>query len=190
MECGVSMSIEPPDAAHIDSHDPQFDVTVSPWRRYSEVLVALGVVVLGVVILIDLQDIRIPKAFSSVGPRVFPTVIGWGLVLLGVWYAIDVLRGDTAAPSEDSEDADPSLPADWGVLAGLAVTLAAYALLMKPAGFVIASTVVFTGAAISMGSRQFIRDILIAIVISFVTYYAFSEWLGIRLPKGILEGIL
>jgi putative tricarboxylic transport membrane protein len=145
---------------------------------------------MGVVILVDLQDIRVPKAFSSVGPRVFPTIVGWGLVVLGIWYAIDVLRGDTAKPSDDSEDADPTLPVDWPVLGGLAIALTIYALLMKPAGFVIASAVLFVLAAFSMGSRQIVRDVGIGIVVSVATYLAFSEWLGIRLPEGILERLV
>jgi putative tricarboxylic transport membrane protein len=170
---------------------PPHQVRESPWwARHLELLVALGVVAMGVVILIDTQDIRVPKAFASVGPRVFPTIVGWGLVGIGIWYAIDILRGDTAVPSADSEDADPTLPADWGVLGGLAVALTAYALLMKPAGFVIASSVLFVLAALSMGSRQLVRDLVIGIVVSFGTYLAFSEWLGIRLPQGILERFL
>jgi putative tricarboxylic transport membrane protein len=125
-----------------------------------------------------------------VGPRVFPTIVGWGLVAIGIWYVVDILRGDAAAPSTDSEDADPTLPADWNVLAGLAVALTAYALLMKPAGFVIASTVLFVLAAIAMGSRVILRDLAIGIVVSFGAFWAFSEWLGIRLPEGLLERFL
>jgi len=159
----------------------------SRWVHYAEILVAIGIAAMGVVILIDLQDIRVPRAFSSVGPRVFPTVVGWGLVIIGVWYAIDILRGDTAAPSADSEDADPTLPADWVVMGGIALSLVAYALLMEPAGFVVASAVLFVAATFSMGSRSYVRDIVIGVAVSLITFLAFSEWLGIRLPNGILE---
>jgi putative tricarboxylic transport membrane protein len=159
------------------------------WARYAELAVTLAVIALGIVILIDTRDIRVPKAFSSVGPRVVPTIVGWGLVIVGIWYAIDVILGHTAAPSGDSEDADPTLPADWGVLGGLAITLIAYAALIRPVGFVLASTVLFAGAAVAMGSRQVLRDLAIGLVLSAVTYYAFTEWLGIRLPEGILEGL-
>jgi putative tricarboxylic transport membrane protein len=117
-------------------------------------------------------------------------VIGWGLVVIGVWYAIDVLRGDTGAPSADSEDADPSLPADWKVLGGLAAALAVYAVLMDTAGFMIASAVLFWGAAFAMGSRSFVRDAAIGLLVSLVTFLVFSEWLGIRLPVGVLEQFL
>ncbi len=155
--------------------------------RYAEVLVAVGVIAMGIVILIETRDIRVPKAFSSVGPRVVPMVIGWGLVGVGAWYTIDVVRGRTAAPSGDSEDADPTLPADWAVLGGLAAALAVYAVLMEWAGFVIASAVLFAMASFSMGSRKVLRDAAIGVVVSLAVFFVFSEWLGIRLPEGLLE---
>lgn len=157
------------------------------WRRYAEVLVALGVIIMGVVILIETRDIQVPRAFASVGPRVFPNIVGWGLVVVGAWYAIEVVRGDTAAPSADSEDVDPALPADWRVLASLALSLAVYAALMEWAGFVIASAVLFTMAAYAMGSRHGARDAAIGIILAAVTYLVFKEWLEIRLPAGLLE---
>lgn len=159
----------------------------SNWGRYAEFMVALGLLAMGIVILVDLQDIRVPRAFSSVGPRVFPTVVGWGLIVIGVWYVIDVALGHAVAPSADSDDADPTLPADWAVMGGIAFSLVVYALLMESAGFVVASAALFTIAAYAMGSRRYVRDIAIAVAVSLITFFAFSEWLGIRLPYGILE---
>lgn len=157
--------------------------------RYAEVMVAVGVVAMGIVILIETRDIRVPRAFSSVGPRVVPYVIGWGLVIIGAWYAIDVVRGRPAAPSADSEDADPTLPADWAVLGGLGLALAIYAALMEPAGFILASALLFTMAAFAMGSRKLVRDAVIGLAVSVITFLVFSEWLGIRLPPGLFEPI-
>jgi putative tricarboxylic transport membrane protein len=159
----------------------------TPMRmRIAEVLVALGVVVLGVVILVESRDIRIPRALTVVGPRNIPIVIGCGLILVGIWYAIDVWFGKAALPSGDSEDADPTLPADWSVLAKLAVTLAVYAMLMVPAGFILASAALFTGTAYAMGSRVPVRDVAIGLVLASLTWLVFDPWLGIRLPAGLL----
>jgi len=167
------------------SHEDEPQAPATGFARYAEVLVALGVLVLGIVILVETRDIRVAKMYSKVGPRVIPTVVGWGLVVLGAWYAVDVLRGDTAVPSGDAEDVDPTLPADWRTLAGLGIALAAYAALMNPLGYVIASTVLFVLAAISMGSRHFVRDTVIALITAIVTYYAFRNGLNIRLPQGL-----
>jgi putative tricarboxylic transport membrane protein len=111
-------------------------------------------------------------------------------VLVGIWYAVDVLRGDVAEPAADSEDADPTLPADWGVLARLAAVLVVYAFIMKPAGFIIASAVLFSGTAYALGSRHFVRDVPIGVALAIAAWFLFSEWLGIRLPAGLLDGIL
>ena len=152
--------------------------------RYAELLVAIGFVLLGVVILLETRDIRVAKAYSKVGPRVIPTIVGWGAVAIGAWYAVDVLRGNVAVP-EDAEDADPTLPTDWGTLAGIATALVMYAVLVRPAGYVLASTVLFLVAAWSMGSRRYLRDGVIALVVAIASYVAFSEGLNIRLPQGV-----
>ncbi|HYI25304.1 MAG TPA: tripartite tricarboxylate transporter TctB family protein [Thermomicrobiales bacterium] len=157
--------------------------------RLAETLVAVGVVVLGLVILVETQDIRVPRALTVVGPRNVPVIVGVSLVLIGIWYAVDVLMGQTAIPSGDSEDADPTLPADWGVLAQLAVVMALYAILMEPAGFVLASAMLFVGTAFAMGSRHIPRDVIIGLVLAVATWLVFDRWLGIRLPPGVLEGM-
>lgn len=177
-------AVDPPETISTGSPAP----AAAPWMRYLEIIVALAVIAMGIVVLVETQDIRIPRALTIVGPRDFPRIVGAGLIILGIWYVIDIIRGDQAAPSADSEDADPTLPADWAVLGQLAVVLAAYALLMRPAGFIIASFVLFLGVSFALGSRHYLRDSIAGIVLATVTFLVFSEWLGIRLPDGLLSG--
>lgn len=161
----------------------------SRWIRYAEVAVALAVVVLGIVILVETQDIRVTRATARVGPRIIPTIIGWGLIVIGCWYAIELLRGQHARPGADSEDVDISLPPDWLTIGGIGAGLVAYMLLIERAGFVLASATLFVITAFSMGSRKIVRDIVLAIVIAVAAYTAFSEGLGVRLPQGVLDGL-
>ena len=181
----MEQRLDRPELETVFTPDSDAPSPAEGWARYTELIVAIAVLAMGAVVLWETRDIRVAKMYSKVGPRVFPTVVGWGLVALGAWYAIDVLRGDTAAPSADAEDADPSLPADWGTLAGLAVALAAYASLMTSAGYVIASTALFVLASWSMGSRKQLRDGVIGLSTAVITYYAFRNGLNIRLPQGI-----
>jgi putative tricarboxylic transport membrane protein len=182
------MAADPLDQTPVPT-EPASQPERGTWDKYAEALVAIGVSAMGIVILITTQDIAIPKAYSVVGPRAIPTIVGWALVILGIWYLIDVLRGNVAIPSGDSEDADPTLPADWGVLIGLALTLGVYAVIMEPAGFIVASALLFFSSATVMGSRHFVRDAIIGIVMATLVFLVFREWLGIRLPYGILEGL-
>jgi putative tricarboxylic transport membrane protein len=156
--------------------------------RIAEFALALGVIVLGAVVLWQTRDIRITPMNSRIGPRVIPYIVGSGLVVVGLWFAIEVLLGRTtqAGGGEDSEDADPTLPTDWGTIGFIAISLVIYLYLIERAGFIIASSVLFFGAAFGMGSRRILRDVAIAIAVSVSIYFIFTRGLSLRLPEGVL----
>lgn len=158
--------------------------------EFAELLVAAAVLILGIVILVQTQDIRVPRAYTKVGPRVIPELIGWALIAVGIWYVVDILRTGGAAPSAESEDVDVTLPTDWPTVAILSFALILYLLLIERAGFVIASAAMFEVAAFSMGSRRYLRDISIAILLSLAVYLVFTRGLEVRLPAGWLDGVL
>ena len=165
-------------------------ITRHPSPNVGETLLALGAVVFGVLIIWQTTLIRLTPAYSKVGPRVIPYIVGAGLVIVGAWLAYEALTGRAATGSTDSEDADPTLPTDWRCIALLALALLAYLLLIEPAGFIIASATLFVMAAFAMGSRRLARDIAIGIVMAAVLYVVFNRGLGLSLPAGILEGII
>ena len=156
--------------------------------RIAEFALAVGVVILGIVVLWQTREIRITPMNARIGPRVIPYVVGSGLVVVGLWFAVEVLRGRAprAGSGEDSEDADPTLPTEWDTIGFIAIALVAYLLLIERAGFIIASAVLFFGAAFGMGSRRILRDVVVAIVISTAIYFVFTRGLDLRLPEGVL----
>jgi putative tricarboxylic transport membrane protein len=156
--------------------------------RIAEFALALGVIVLGAVVLWQTRDIRITPMNSRIGPRVIPYIVGSGLVVVGLWFAVEVLlgRATQAGGGEDSEDADPTLPTDWGTIGFIAISLVIYLYLIERAGFIIASSVLFFGAAFGMGSRRILRDVAIAIAVSVSIYFIFTRGLSLRLPEGVL----
>ncbi|MEA2529779.1 MAG: putative tricarboxylic transport rane protein [Thermomicrobiales bacterium] len=161
----------------------------SRFDRYAELALAVGVLVLGALVLWKTTEIRLTPVNSRVGPRVIPYIVGGGLVLTGCWLALDVLRGRVARPSagEDDEDADSSLPTDWAKVGMLAASLVAYLLLIERAGFIIASAVLFFVASFGMGSRRILRDVIVALLLSVGAYVLFTKGLSLRLPKGWLD---
>src|SRR5215203_2659476 len=172
---------------------PDHPMTPSPPERrvnIGEMLLALGAIVFGILIIWQTTLIRLTPAYSKVGPRIIPYIVGAGLVIVGAWLAYEALTGRAATGSAESEDADPTLPTDWRCISLLALALLAYLLLIERAGFIIASAALFVMAAFAMGSRRLVRDIAIGIVMSTVLYVVFSRGLGLSLPAGILEGIL
>jgi putative tricarboxylic transport membrane protein len=120
---------------------------------------------------------------------VIPYIVGAGLVLIGLWLAAQALTGHAAAPSTESEDVDPALPTDWRAVGLIALALLAYLVLLEPAGFIIASAVLFVVAAFAMGSRRYARDIASGLLFAAIIYVGFTRGLGLDLPAGILAGI-
>jgi putative tricarboxylic transport membrane protein len=151
-----------------------------------ELLLAAGVTAFGALVVYETTKIRVVPIYAKVGPRIIPYIVGVGLIVLGIWLAVEVLLGRTAKPSEESEDADVSLPTDWVTVGLLAVSLAVYLYLIERAGFIIASSLLFYGAAFAMGSRRYLRDAAVAIILSVVVFYIFTAGLDLRLPHGLL----
>lgn len=156
-----------------------------------ETLLALVTIAFGAAIVWQTTQIRLTPAYSKVGPRAIPYIVGAGLILVGIWLVYEALSGRSeVSGASDSEDVDPTLPTDWRCIGLLALALLAYLVLIEPAGFVIASTVLFAGAAFAMGSRRYARDIVIGAVMAAVLYIGFTRGLDLDLPAGILSGIV
>jgi putative tricarboxylic transport membrane protein len=169
---------------------PNDPITPSKRVDIGETLLALAAVVFGILIIWQATLIRLTPAYSKVGPRVIPYIVGAGLVVVGIWLAYEALTGRASAGTAESEDADPTLPTDWRTVGLLALALLAYLLLIERAGFIIASATLFVLAAFAMGSRRLARDIAIGIVVATILYLGFSRGLGLSLPAGILKGIV
>jgi putative tricarboxylic transport membrane protein len=156
----------------------------------SELGVALFLGALG--ILVIAQALLLPEsrvARGPVGPAAVPLVVGGLLVVVSGFLAIDVLRGGRGEP-EGGEDVEFGGHSDWRTVLVLAAAFLANALLIESLGWVFSGAILFWGSAFALGSRHYVRDAVIAFVLSIGSWYLFALGLGIVLPPGILEGIL
>lgn len=156
----------------------------------SEFGVALFLGALGVLVIV--QALLLPESLivrGPVGPKAVPLVVGGLLVIVGAVLAVDVARGGRGEP-EGGEDVDLTGRSDWLTMGMLVAAFAANALLIESLGWPISGAILFWGAAFALGSRHYIRDVVIALVLSIGTWYLFAIGLGIGLPVGLLRGIL
>ena len=159
-------------------------------RDRSELGVVVLLVVLGGLVLWDASQIRSGVAqVGAVGPKAVPYLVGGMLIVCAVVLAVDVLRGGRGE-AEGGEDIDLSHPSDWRTVALLVAAFLANVVLIEPVGWWFSGAVLFWGCAYALGSRRYVRDVVIAFALSFATYYIFAAGLGIGLPAGILQGIL
>lgn len=156
----------------------------------AQYLVCAVCVAVGVFLIID--ALRIADGFAKVdpvGPRLFPLVIGIGLIVLAVILAIAIPRG-SRGEADAGEDIDPNMTSDWRTVGMLVALFVATILLVNPLGWTITGGLFFAGAATVLGSKHYIRNILIGAALGIISFYAFYSGLGIPLPAGILDGIL
>ena len=162
----------------------------SSLKGRSEPGVALLLGAAGVLVFLDANGLVTPYSQSDpVGPKTVPYIVAGLLVVCAVLLAVNVIRGGQGE-AEGGEDVDLTHPADWKTVLPLAGAFILNILLIDWAGWVISGTVLFWGSVLALGSRRYLRDGLISVALSLLTFYGFYLGLGIALPAGLLEGIL
>lgn len=151
-------------------------------------LASLAVVGLGGVALLGATQVRPGAGYVPVGPSVMPAVVGIGLILLGsILLVRATIRPDLDLARHVEVEAAAS---DWRTPGLILASLIVYAAALGPLGYVPATSVFLPVAAAVLGSRRPVRDLLVAIVLSTVVFIGFTEFLGVRLPAGLLEAFL
>jgi len=159
-------------------------------RGRSELGVAALLAAVGAMVAVDASGLDAGTAqVGPVGPKVVPLLVAGLLVVCAVLLAFDVLRGGRGE-LEGGEDVDLNQASDWRTVLLLVAAFVANIALIDRAGWVISGTVLFWGSVYALGSRHYVRDGIIAVVLSLTTFYAFYVGLGIALPAGILQGVL
>jgi putative tricarboxylic transport membrane protein len=156
----------------------------------SEFGVALFLGALGLLVIVSallLPESKIAR--GPVGPGAIPIVVGSLLVVVAGFLALDVFRGGRGEP-EGGEDVELTGRSDWRTVLLLAAAFVSNALLIESLGWPFSGAILFWGSAFALGSRHYIRDAGIALVLSFGSWYLFAFGLGVVLPVGILKGIL
>ena len=141
--------------------------------------VALGVVMLGmaVVVLVDAASLR--PSDAAVGPAAAPTAVG---ILLGVLGTLMVLQ---AARHLRAATVRQALPHRRLLrLAALVALLVAFAVLLPILGYVVASALLLTGAALLLGAPRPLRTAAYGWALAGIVFLVFDRLVGLALPVG------
>ncbi|WP_019818914.1 tripartite tricarboxylate transporter TctB family protein [Saccharomonospora saliphila] len=160
------------------------------WREHSELGLCAFLLLLGALVLTD--ALTLSTDFTQrgpLGPTAVPMVVGSLLVLVAVLLARDVLRGGRGE-AEGGEDVDLDTAVDLRTVLLLSGVFLANAVLIELIGFPASSALLFWGAAYALGSRNTVRDPLVAAGVSVLTWVAFDRLLGVPLPTGPLMGVV
>jgi putative tricarboxylic transport membrane protein len=150
--------------------------------RLGEAILAAFVLVLGVFVALETALLQTGPGYTAVGPKLFPWLVSAGLLLVGAALLYEARSGAVAQPMGFELDLPPALV----VAGGLVLQM----ILMRPLGFVIASTVLFVAVSHAFGSRRPLLNTAVGLVLCLFTYVAFTRGLGLTLPAGVLGGLL
>jgi putative tricarboxylic transport membrane protein len=161
-------------------------------------LVAGFLLALAALLIVSAFGIARGGGYSVIGPATIPLVVAIGLLVLGGLFAVRT----TVLPDTDLADhaAEEEAVTHWPTVGLAGLALVAYALALDGfdvgplevpgLGYIVATAIFLPLTARILGSRSPVRDTLVGIGVAVVIYFGFSEFLGVRLPAGILGPLL
>lgn len=151
-------------------------------RLNAHAFVGLALVLVGIGLLVSAQDISVSPAVVLLGPRLFPSIVAIGLIVLGALTIISALA--SSLPKAEPASAIPKLENDWlGFLTALAGPVL-FLLTVEALGFAIAAALLFAAVARAFGSRRLLADLALGLVMGVLILFVFSFGLGLALPVG------
>lgn len=164
------------------------DVNQIPKVDKAQYALAAVLGIVGIYTLIDARGLNVGFG-DPVGPRIFPYIVGTGMVVLAVLLAVATARGDVGE-GEEGEDIDLTSPPDWLTVAKLLGVLVLNLVFVNIIGWAITGALLFAGCAWALGSKTLLRDLVVGAVMSVGSWYFFYVGLDVPLSPGILDGIL
>jgi len=177
----------PEEGHYIHTSNTWFGVILLKFKKIGgELAFAGSLLILGLVVIFDTSRLLIPAGEETVGPQVFPYLVGGFVIAIAVGLFIQIFRGNLGVP-EGTEFGDVVDKTDFKSLSMVAGSMLTYPILIERAGFIIASTVAFFGVAFAYGAKNLIKNLAISLIFSLIVYFTFSRGLNVNLPAGVLK---
>lgn len=157
-------------------------------------LVAAFLVVLAVGLIVSAIGIARGGGYTVIGPATVPLAVAIGLLVLGLIFVVrTTLMPDTQLAELA---ADEEAATHWPTVGLVAAALVVYALALDGVrfgatripglGYVVATGLFLPMTARILGSRSPLRDTIAGFGAAIVVYLGFTQFLGVRLPAGVL----
>ncbi|MEX0960018.1 MAG: tripartite tricarboxylate transporter TctB family protein [Burkholderiales bacterium] len=127
-----------------------------------------------------------PMPGQNVGPSLFPSVIGGGMMIFGCALMVPAIRrGERLRLAIEDWMYRPRMVLNFALVIGLLVF---YALAVDTLGFFITSILFLSSLFLAFGvGRRWI--VPLAFAVTFAIHYAFYSLLRVPLPWGLFEAI-
>jgi putative tricarboxylic transport membrane protein len=142
--------------------------------------IAAGLIALAALVAWDSSRLGAGGAYARIGPQTIPYAIAICLAGLGVWTIVAAYRHDFPRP--ERQELAPVLWIVGGLLAQI--------LLLKIAGFSIATGLLFAMTARGLGRVRPAVALIAGVLISAAVWFVFARLLQLTLPAGAIEHLM
>lgn len=143
-------------------------------------VIAVALAALAALVFFQTRAMPVAGSYARVGPTTFPYVISAGLLLLAVGTALSAVR--RGFPPRETDRVGPIL---W-IVGGLVAQM----VLLKTAGFSVATGLLFAMTARGFGRGPLWLTIPIGVAVGLIIWLIFAGLLKLSLPAGPLERLL
>lgn len=154
-------------------------------RSRGQLTLGAFVLALGAFMLVTIADVPASAGYSGIGPGAVPRLVGVVLVGLGALLLLEAWRSGFKGLDEAAERA---LGFDTGGFLRVSAGILLFGLLIERTGFIVASALLFVAVARGFGSRRWLRDAIIGLVLAGAVFALFDLGLGLTLPRGVFGG--
>ena len=144
--------------------------------RIGEAVLGGVVLGLGLFVAIETSLMEVAASNAAIGPRLFPFLIAFGLLAVGVAVLWQAFFGHIAH--------ERGFELDWLAVALVSGGLLLQMFLVESLGWIIATTLLFVAATLAFRERRVLISIAIGLALTCLTYWVFNYGLGLSLPIG------
>jgi putative tricarboxylic transport membrane protein len=145
--------------------------------RLGEAVLGGGVLALGLFVAYETARLEVAPSNAAIGPRLFPSLIAGGLIVIGLLVLREALFGHVAHERGRFE-------LDWLAVVLVSAGLLAQMFLLETLGWIPASALLFVAGARAFGSRRLLVDALIGLALAALAFVVFNWGLDLGLPLG------
>ncbi|MYI68648.1 MAG: tripartite tricarboxylate transporter TctB family protein [Boseongicola sp. SB0673_bin_14] len=147
-------------------------------------ILAIGLAFVFILIPIGVDEPRRVK-YAALSPTYYPRIVAMILVVIGAAVVARAVSRPTA--SELDGEAHPKAARR---LLGISAILAAFAILLTPLGFVVASALALFAAIWLAGEQRIHVNAAISVILPVLLYFFFLKVARSPIPLGVLKPVL
>ncbi|CAJ1582402.1 tripartite tricarboxylate transporter TctB family protein [[Mycobacterium] wendilense] len=158
------------------------------WTGKSALVMPALLVALGCFLVYGIASMDVADDSEIFGPKAFPAITAGFCFLIAALLTWVILRNPEVAEPIRDEDGKivARLTSNWRSTGLTVGSFVVFAVLLIPAGWIIAGAIVFWGVTVGLGSTQYVKNLLIGLAASSIMQLVFSGLLGLNLPPGVM----